>query len=96
VVSWPSGARVREHLNLSPIRFHITVGFDPHDIHDRDGLTPPKDTSSLCLFRDAHNLECSLVSNETTGKQSGPVSRECPRTVAAFPMKLKTVSTLSE
>ncbi|ORX44956.1 hypothetical protein DM01DRAFT_1177895 [Hesseltinella vesiculosa] len=33
VISWPFGQRLRASMDLPPVSFHITIGFDPKDIH---------------------------------------------------------------
>ena len=33
VLHWPLGQHVRSKLNLPPTNFHITVGFEPRDVH---------------------------------------------------------------
>lgn len=34
VISWDTGNQIRRGLGLPPKDFHVTVGFDPTDIHD--------------------------------------------------------------
>ncbi len=36
VVTWPSGNRLRELLELETTDFHITIGFKVKDIHEVD------------------------------------------------------------
>ncbi|CAO3593949.1 unnamed protein product [Absidia cylindrospora] len=33
VIHWPFGQKLRAHFGLPPTHFHVTVGFDPKDVH---------------------------------------------------------------
>ncbi|ORZ23961.1 hypothetical protein BCR42DRAFT_401923 [Absidia repens] len=37
VIHWPFGQKLRAHFGLPPTHFHVTVGFDPKDIHSPKG-----------------------------------------------------------
>ncbi|CAO3633169.1 unnamed protein product [Cunninghamella echinulata] len=37
VIYWPFGQKLRKHLGLNPTYFHITIGFNPSDIHSYKG-----------------------------------------------------------
>ncbi|KAI8099016.1 uncharacterized protein BX664DRAFT_320181 [Halteromyces radiatus] len=37
VIYWPFGQKLRQHFGLPPCHFHITIGFDPKDIHTHKG-----------------------------------------------------------
>ncbi|KAI8376443.1 uncharacterized protein BYT42DRAFT_615179 [Radiomyces spectabilis] len=45
VLCWPLGQEIRHHYGLKPCHFHITVGFNPTDIHQYKG---PATLDILC------------------------------------------------
>ncbi|KAI9499076.1 hypothetical protein BDB00DRAFT_333205 [Zychaea mexicana] len=53
VMHWPFGERIRQLLQLKPAFFHVTVGFDPTDVHGvykGPGTLLSLDTSSSLLY----------------------------------------------